>query len=124
MNEYRLNDNARDRALEWMINGQVGKSSLEIIRTALTGEGGHHPRHPLDPDDLRRCLLLLEKVPEATAALPLLAKASETWGRYVPEWKRLESLLREETGDIRNPKTSKAPRTHQAMLKVRLPEEK
>ncbi len=121
--EYKLSDDARERALDWMMNGQVGKSSLEIVRTALTGETGQHPRYPLDPADLRLCLLLLERVPEAACAMPLLSEASETWKGLAREWKRLESLLREETGDIRNPKASKAPRTYQAMLKIRHPEE-
>lgn len=103
-------------AVEWLRSGERGLSS-EAIFLHLTGldvgeEGDRRP-YPLDPADLRRCVLLLDAVPEFAARLDEMRTASTTWSRLVDVWPELVAMLREEmaAGD-------KAPRTYDRIQEV------
>lgn len=88
-----LTASVQERAGWWRDRGEVGSSSLTIWG-AITG--GHIPRGevcwPLDPDDFRRCHLLLALIPEwhaelgkVTAKFPWFAPFEQRW----PEFERL-----------------------------------
>src|SRR5690606_17657690 len=79
----RLQSEAQLRAaiIRWFGEGEVGLSSTAMA-LAIVGLPG--PRnHPWDPDDLDRCLQLLECVPEGRTRLQSVAALSPTWSRLV-----------------------------------------
>jgi hypothetical protein len=49
--------------------------------------------HPQDADDLGRCRLLLEAVPEFTARLQGMADVSPVWASIVANWAELCELM-------------------------------
>lgn len=51
------------KLLNWMLTGETGLSSKAMARAFMDLKG--RTDHPYDPDDLNRCLLLLDAVPEA-----------------------------------------------------------
>ena len=74
----------KDKILNWFGAGQVGASSKAM---ALAAAGMPNDKsHPYDPDDLNRCLLLLEAVPEIrqhmdkVAAIVRATLANCWWG--------------------------------------------
>lgn len=99
----------RDALMEWLACGERGISSETIAREIL---GFAHsrkwgPGHPRDPDDLRRCYLLVKGVPPTKAEWQRIAALSDGWAALVPHWDELISLLEEELErpDRRAPKT-------------------
>lgn len=99
--KVEMSDNLR----EWLLNGERGLSSETIVQH-LTGLpllakdtwGGIQNIYPHDPADLRRCLLLLEAVPELKADFARMAELSEKWIRLVENWAQLEKLFVEDAG--------------------------
>ena len=100
----------------WLAIGERGISSNAIALTTL----GLRPKGldawwPVDPADLRRCLLLLEKVPETREnGLLVLAKRCPKWAALVKVWDRLSETLRSEIGETLPPGGS-APKTYALM---------
>lgn len=87
-----------DKALKrWLATGERGLSSDAIaFATMLQEPATLH--YPLDPDDLRRCILLIEAVPRAwKVGVKALSDASPHWCVLVQHWFEPESYLREET---------------------------
>jgi len=86
----------RDKVLNWMMTGRVGASS-KAMATHLCGAqcDGSYPH---DPDDLNRCLLFLEAVPEARAELPRMATVNKTWAALVQRWDEIEAAFLAEAG--------------------------
>ena len=107
--------NIKQSLSDWLAYGERGLSSNAIAFVAL----GHEPKgqllkHPFDVADLRRCLILLEKVPECREAVGVLAKASPQWAMLWGIWDALASNLREEIGaDL--PAMGMAPKTYGMM---------
>ena len=100
----------------WLAVGERGLSSEAIALTTLGLQPtGWRASWPLDPADLRRCLLLLEAVPETREnGLLVLAKRCPRWAALVKVWDRLSETLRSETGENLPPRGS-APRTYALM---------
>ena len=100
----------------WLAIGERGISSNAIALTTLgLHPAGHDAWWPVDPADLRRCLLLLEEVPETREnGLLVLAKRCPKWAALVRVWDRLSETLRSEIGD-RLPPRGSAPRTYALM---------
>ena len=104
------------RMTTWLAVGERGLSSEAIALTAL-GERptGFRASWPLDPSDLRRCLLLLEGAPEAReTGLLVLAEWCSKWAALVNVWDRLSKTLRSEIGETLPPHGS-APKTYALM---------
>ena len=97
----------------WLAIGERGISSNAIALTTLgLHPTGHDAWWPLDPADLRRCLLLLEEVPEAREdGLLVLAKRCPKWAALVKVWDHLSETLRSEIGETL-PSRGSAPRTY------------
>ena len=100
----------------WLAVGERGLSSEAIALTALGLEPtGYRASWPHDPADLRRCLLLLEAVPETRRnGLQVLAKRCPKWAALVEVWERLSETLRSEVGETL-PQRGSAPRTYALM---------
>lgn len=87
----------------WIIEGEVGTSS-KTMWLALMGIVTR-PRRldsfevgiPHDPDDFRRCLLLIEAVPEWEGQLQKVADVFPAWQPYIREWQTMKRLYQEES---------------------------
>ena len=94
-----------DRAAWWIMRGEVGASS-ETIYSVLAG--ARPPKHgagtPLDPDDYRRCKLLLDLIPEWRPQLGRVAEKYSEWKKLVENWDRIAALFDEEAPSGRCPK--------------------
>lgn len=78
----------------WMAGGERGISS-ETIVSHIYGLPG--PRwgksHPHDPDDLYRCIKLLQGSPETADRFSEMRTASPEWRTLVDHWDELERLF-------------------------------
>lgn len=83
--------------LRWFANGERGWSSNFmaewLTRIPCTGPWGNHNDHPLDPDDLRRCRLLLAMCPRMEPVFSHMRTASPKWARLVGHWVPLCGLM-------------------------------
>lgn len=92
----------KDKAIWWSMgmNGERGMSS-EAMHWVLyfNADGDKIPivkrHHPADPDDFRRCYLLLETVPEWKAKLHLMKPVSPVWSNLVDNWDKLTEMIKE-----------------------------
>jgi hypothetical protein len=105
-----------DALTVWFLNGERGLSSNAMV-AHIMGLGGTAD-HPYDPDDLRRCRLLVERVPVIGAFLPRMATCSPVWARIVVHWDELCSLMDAEAPDWRKGRGS-APKTRALLQKLR-----
>lgn len=99
----------RDKALWWKDdkNGEHGMSSIVLWERLFypidSNERNRLNRyHPSDPDDFRRCYLLLETVPEWKEKLHLLKDLSPVWSNLVDNWAELTRLLLEQMAGKKN----------------------
>ena len=110
--------------VNWLVSGERGPSSESIVEYlyGLPILERHWrrsaPHHPLDPADLRQCLLLLAESPETAAQFPRMRAASPEWERLVDAWDGLERQFLAEIGDLRGPAHWSAPLTYAAMKRV------
>lgn len=110
--------------LDWLAAGERGLSSESIVEylhgfPVLEGHWRRGaPHYPLDPSDLRRCLLLLADSPETAARFSRMRAASPEWAQLVDAWADLERQFLTEIGDLRTPESGSAPLTYAAMKRV------
>lgn len=102
-------------APEWLRSGARGTSS-EVIFSHLTGIpiAGDRLDEPADPDDLRRCRLLLEAVPTFRTELHRMAEVGPAWAALVDRWDELCALMDREAPDWREGRGA-MPRTYALM---------
>lgn len=95
-------------AQKWLASGERGISSnamfTHITGVDASGTWGFDP--PCDPDDFRRCRLLLEQVPELVENLGFMRSVSPTWACLVDDWEIICTTMDEETPNWRNPNGS------------------
>jgi hypothetical protein len=105
-------------AVHWLEYGEFGLSSYAIFHRMTGQTPARAPRvtteHPIDPGDLRRCLLLLEAVPEFKASFRDMRDVSEAWGALVGRWDELLECLVGECPDWHGG-DQMAPATHNLM---------
>lgn len=106
--------------VEWMRSGERGTSS-EAIVSRLTGcpMGRKDFPYPRDPDDLRRCVLLLEACPTLAERFGEMASASPTWSRMVASWSTLVATFDAEKPGWRKGWKGPATKTYNAMFALR-----
>lgn len=80
----------------WLAEGERGLSSETIVGHLCGFPLVQHQHEPLDPDDLRRCIDLLDACPELRPHLWRMASLSPQWKRLVESWEELERTFREE----------------------------
>ena len=112
-----------EQVFDWLADGEVGLSSKCLALTVVRGkpyvDGLWGTPYPHDPDDLRRCVLLLNQASDIRVmAFPILAKYSPYWAGLIPQWDELVKLFREEIGDEANPRATRAPKTYEAMRAI------
>lgn len=105
-------------AIAWVGGGERGQSS-EAIFERLTGMRlGDEPNieHPHDPDDLRRCLLLLEACPELADKFDVeMPGVSPQWAALVAVWTALRLTLEREVPQWRAQTRGYTPQTYNLM---------
>lgn len=88
-----------ERIKWWIDNGEHGTSSNNIL-FHLTAQSYYvkigNKDHPNDPDDFRRCYLLLKAVPELKDFLNEMKQVSEVWSKLVDNWDKLTDMLEEQ----------------------------
>lgn len=87
----------KEKADWWLMFGERGVSSETIFQT-IDGRKilRYNGSHPLDPDDFRRCCLLLQTVPEWKSKLHLMKAVSPVWEKLVDNWDVLTVMLEEQ----------------------------
>ena len=98
----------------WFASDEVGASSLCMARTLSHVAGMECPkhryrnenRHPLDVSDFRRCVQMLDAVPELREHIPAMKALGPIWSRLADKWSALESLYVSERGKATYPKTN------------------
>jgi hypothetical protein len=115
--EADLSKSLDERIKWWTVYGEHGTSS-NTIWTVITTMKGVMDRgatsiifdykylnrvmipptkysHPQDPDDFRRCYLLLKAIPEWRNELHLMNRISPVWEKLVYNWDNLTKMLEE-----------------------------
>lgn len=108
----------RQRANLWMVRGLIGSSSKRIW-AHMTGTiiEGNTADYPYDPDDLNRCLLLLEVVPEWKPRMSEMAAHGPVWAALSARWEEISQCFIDEVG-INWSKADTARKTYDLMKQV------
>lgn len=96
-----------ERLLKWLYGGDTGLSSRALLAKLADRQYITESRrvyHPLDPDDLGRCIRMLDALPELRVRLTEAASLSPEWSALIGDWARIEALYREEFSSGRAPK--------------------
>lgn len=98
------------KVLKWQTKGNVGVSSATMASIALGLENNFYGSRfdaPHDPSDLRRCMILVESIPEIKDSFPLIAEKCKRFAPIIAEWDSLTALLKKEMErpDKRAPET-------------------
>ena len=99
--------------IEWFVNGETGNSSQTLALWLSECKRANRVSFPYDPSDFRRCLLLLDSVPELRKNLATLPALSPEWAAIYQNWEALETTLREELAA-----GNRAPRTYRLLKQV------
>ena len=70
-----------EKANFWLTNGEHGSSSMAMYRAFM--DNPVNKSRPLDPDDFRRCYLLLKTVPEWRNEMHKIKALSPAWSNLV-----------------------------------------
>ncbi|WP_339733324.1 hypothetical protein [uncultured Pseudomonas sp.] len=103
------------KVLNWIATGRVGASSKAMAMAACGLP--NDDSYPHDPDDLNRCLLLLEAVPDVRDHFDKIAALGVVWGRLVKRWADIEASFLDEVG-LNWSKAQEAPKTYALMREV------
>ena len=108
--------------VSWLTSGDRGLSSDAIVSRLTNrpvGDGHWNDAHPYDPDDLNRCMELLDLYPEARREFDAgaMRAVSPQWAALTNHWSELEALLREEQG-VQLRRGWRAPRCYARMGEI------
>lgn len=87
-----------ERAAAWILNGRVGQSSRAIYCQMTGAVDARGYNYPLDPDDLNRCLLLLDLIPEWAPRMAEMSVHGKEWAGLAGRWDELTALFLDEVG--------------------------
>ena len=109
-----------EKILDWLANGEIGISSKCIAMTMLGVEitKPFERGYPLDPDDLHRCLSLIEWAPEIRPRLGEMRKIHPVWAALIDSWDEIEKTFYEEAGGLNPPRGTTCRRTYDLMKEV------
>lgn len=92
--------NIEERKRWWIDNGEKGLSSQSLFNI-LSGKHDKNPDYPRDASDFRRCVLLLDLIPEWRERLEDCAvSAPGLWPALIRNWDALENALMNECPDL------------------------
>lgn len=101
-------------AVAWITSGDTGMSSEAIWAHMVGGSVRGHWNHPHDPEDLGRCLRLLEAVPEWKPRIVEMARHGTGWAVLSARWDEIAASMADEVG-IDWSKGRCAPKTYALM---------
>jgi len=86
--------------LQWLATGETGISS-EAIAFQMAGIENRRKwhTHPIDPSDFKRCLKLINRIPEIRSRLDEMHPLSIEWNALVENWKEVEDCFMEEAAE-------------------------
>ncbi|MDM3891777.1 MULTISPECIES: hypothetical protein [Pseudomonas] len=102
------------RAAAWMRDGDVGMSSRAIHDHMLGVPARDGYAAPADPDDLNRCIKLLELIPEWKPRMGEMAQRGEQWVGLAGNWGEICKCFLDEVG-LDWCKGNRAPKTYLLM---------
>ena len=102
----------KKHVLCWFATGEIGQSSKAMAFCAAGVNGNID--HPYDPADLRRCMLLVEQIPEIEVHFDKIAKLSDTWEQIILNWHDLIRMLKVEMES-----GNEAPVTYKMLREIR-----
>ena len=105
-----MTEPALRKLVTWFAGRDTGSSSKHMAAVAAGAEGDGS--HPLDPDDLGRCIRLVEAVPEVRDAFPAIAASTPKWKAIIDHWDELVAIFHSES---RGCSYFSAPQTYQRM---------
>lgn len=108
--------------VSWLASGERGLSS-EAIVSHLTGQPVGRWRHnddshPLDPDDFRRCQLLLRDYPLARLSFDRMRSVSPEWDRLVGAWGEIHATIEAESPGYMSSPRGRAPTGYRLMKRI------
>lgn len=106
-----------ERAQAWLLNGRVGMSARAIYCHMTESQDKERWNHPHDPDDLNRCLLLLDLIPEWRPRMGEMAAHGKAWAGLSGIWDEIASTFLDEAG-LDWGKAKSAPKTYALMKKA------
>lgn len=113
------NSGLSPEAIKWLASGERGTSSetLFTFATGVDALGDDRGCWPLDPDDFRRCRLLVESCPEVAANMGRVAEHGPTWKAIVERWDAICAVMDKESPEWRVARGS-APRTYELLHSI------
>ena len=117
-----LSKSIKERIIIWCLYGERGVSSNTICSVLseiekpeeMIGSGVNDYDTPHDPDDFRRCYLLLKLIPEWVDKLYLVAEKFPRWKGFVKNWDVMTALYEKELGST----DKKAPMLYKIMSEI------
>ncbi|WP_336475999.1 hypothetical protein [Escherichia coli] len=106
------------KVLKWQSTGDVGISSATLASIACGLKKniyGHSFGAPHDAADFRRCVALVEQIPEIRDSFDKVAKRVPAFKGILNEWDSLVALLKSEMNTYGN----KAPETYRRISELR-----
>lgn len=85
---------------EWLNNGEVGSSAKSLGEYMLFNTPPKN--HPHDYDDLRRCILLLDRIPQWKPRMTEL-KIFDKWEKIANDWISLENKILKSDPEAKHP---------------------
>lgn len=105
-------------AIAWLVSGEHGISSEALFNRTLLDQVNTQwlTNYPHDPDDFRRCQLLVRAVPEVRERLSLMGDQGPEWARLVEHWDEITTSLESEVPGVFGSRIGgNAPRTYKLM---------
>lgn len=106
--------------IAWLAGGQRGISANTIITNVcgVDAMGRSRQSHPHDPDDLTRCVRLLERCPSVAAEFGRMRDVNPVWAGLVDAWDELVAMLDAEIPSWRAGMWGSAPKTYARMKQI------
>lgn len=105
---------------DWLAFGERGISSNTIVSTlfGIDANKGWCGSYPHDPDDLTRCVKLIESCPSVVERFDLMRYVGPVWAGLVDAWPELVAMLNEEIPNWRTRVGGSAPKTYARMREI------
>lgn len=111
-----MSESIEARALKWAVGRDTGSSSKALCAHMSGSKPDNDGDYPRDPDDLGRCLRLLELVPEWKPRISEMAVYGTGWAGLVKLWPQIAASMTDE-GGIDWMRGKRAPKTY-ALMKL------
>ena len=111
----------KDKILDWLANGETGISSKTIAyKMAGIKLDRMWLSHPSDPGDFKRCLKLVNLIPDIRPRLGEMRSVSKEWDALIEHWKEVEDCFMDEVAEWLTDEFSqkRATKTYDLMKKI------